>query len=170
MFEPTTYRRSDSHHMSPNLNVYDGQGRLRQSIPTADPLTQATSLPNEQAVLFNAIFCQITERLPFKESWSNGTGYFDGVMHDEELNECLNPGERACFVDPHGRKAIILKTRFGLAVIFERYKGPNNRVFARHLSDELRKLELVDVCGGMSLQDMRTLLMITQLSGPQAAH
>lgn len=58
--------------------------------------------------------------IPFDNNWANGTGYFDGAV---KADLGLKPGELA--VSTAGgedlRKMIIIGTRFGNVVIFERY-------------------------------------------------
>ncbi|HET8686508.1 MAG TPA: hypothetical protein VFM18_07565 [Methanosarcina sp.] len=60
----------------------------------------------------------IEDVVEFDESWSNGTGYFNNAVYYS-----LKSGERRKSVDDKGRKIILVGTRFGTCVIFERYAG-----------------------------------------------
>lgn len=69
-----------------------------------------------KARYFDSHYAQIEQTIEFKEEWANGTSYFDGAVWTP-----LQPGELAKSVDPYGRKIILVGTRYGTCVFFERY-------------------------------------------------
>lgn len=70
---------------------------------------------------FKRLFDSIPSSTGFDPAWANGTGYLDGLVHDQSINGELAIGEIVKLTDDHGRRAIAVKTRYGMAVIFERY-------------------------------------------------
>ena len=68
-------------------------------------------------VQFEKQFNSIKTTVEFKETWKNGTGYFDNAVFDKEINEISKS------TDAHGRRIIIIPTMVGNVVVFERYKG-----------------------------------------------
>ncbi len=74
-------------------------------------------------------FKDIETTIQFSSDWNNGTGYLDGLVF-EELG--LEPGDMVKLITPNDRKVIIVGTRFGNCVYFERYSpefkfvGDNN--------------------------------------------
>ena len=68
-----------------------------------------------------------TLAVQFQESWNNGTGYMDGAT------KLLIPrGQiRKSVTDPiNNRKLLLIGTRFGTVVVFERYTDGNNGIYA----------------------------------------
>lgn len=64
---------------------------------------------------FNTAFDSINNTVEFKQSWSNGTGYYDNAVHDFEITEISKT------TDPKNRKMILVPTPVGNVVVFERY-------------------------------------------------
>lgn len=64
---------------------------------------------------FNTAFNAISTEVEFKQSWSNGTGYYDNAVHDFEILEICKT------TDPKGRKMIIVPTPVGNVTVFERF-------------------------------------------------
>lgn len=62
-------------------------------------------------------FNAITKTVEFKPEWNNGTGYMDGIVYDRFLEN----GEVAKTTTENNRRVIIVGTRFGNCVFFERY-------------------------------------------------
>lgn len=60
------------------------------------------------------------DELTFQESWNNGTGYFDGAVR-ADLG--LEPGQMTSSWtgEVNNRRLLIVGTRFGNVVVFERY-------------------------------------------------
>ena len=88
---------------------------------------------------FDYAFKNITKEVVFDSSWSNGTGYYDGAI-TAKLG--LKPGERAKATSPmpNNRRLILVGTRFGNAVFFDRYtQGSGSAdVCVSNVPDELR--------------------------------
>ena len=68
---------------------------------------------------FLASFKAIETNVAYNPAWENGTGYLDHAVTDETLG--LKPGEIAKTESLRGRKIIIVSTRFGNIIVFERY-------------------------------------------------
>ena len=66
-------------------------------------------------VQFEKAFSAIANVVAFKESWKNGTGYFDNAVFDREINVISKS------VDPNGRRMVLIPTMVGNVVVFERY-------------------------------------------------
>ena len=54
----------------------------------------------------------------FDESWCNGTGSFDSAVYFN-----LQPAEMRKCRDQHGRRIILIGTRFKTIVVFDRFRG-----------------------------------------------
>ena len=78
-------------------------------------MTTASNLPGK---IFQRIFQQIQNEIPFDPSWTNGTGYLDGAV-----SHPLPPGKMAKTIDNYDRRVILIGTRFGTVVVFDRYQG-----------------------------------------------
>ena len=52
----------------------------------------------------------------YSESWKNGTGYLDNGVNVPVLK-----GEMVKFTDEYDRKGILIGTRFGTVVVFQRF-------------------------------------------------
>ncbi len=75
-----------------------------------------------QGKVFTEAFNSVKKVVPFDTKWMNGTGYFDGVVHMVKLAV----GEMAKSTDEVGRRLIMVGTRFGTVVVFDRYNEQNN--------------------------------------------
>ena len=78
-------------------------------------MTTASNLPGK---IFQRIFQQIQNEIPFDPSWVNGTGYLDGAV-----SHPLPPGKMAKTIDNYDRRVILIGTRFGTVVVFDRHQG-----------------------------------------------
>lgn len=74
---------------------------------------------------FDAQFEKIEQTLEYNAKWENGTGYFNHLVSDKDLQSTLEIGSLAKCVDPHGRKMIIMQTGLGLLVLFARHNDEN---------------------------------------------
>lgn len=90
---------------------------------------------NYVAQEFNKRFEQITPELEFNPSWHNGTGYFDRAVTEAKLP----PGHEAKTVADDGRKIILIGTRSGTCVVFERELSENRRICS-NLPRDVEKL------------------------------
>lgn len=93
---------------------------------------------NEVNDVFSRAFNSCTKEIPFKKDWSNGTGYFDFAVYGEHAPKLAN-GELVRSISPGGRRLLIVGTRLGNLVVFDRFaeqaagqKGDHNAVFVRN--------------------------------------
>lgn len=68
---------------------------------------------------FVKMFDSIELEVGFDPSWENGTGYLDGVVHNNGLE--LEVGQVAKTVDDNNRRIILVHTPLGTVAFFERY-------------------------------------------------
>lgn len=99
---------------------------------------------NQVNIVFTEAYekCKIT--LPFNKNWSNKTGMFDMAVYGEHAPK-LSYGEMARSVTDGGRRIIILGTRLGNLVVFDRFskqaegeKGADTAVFYYDCSSSIR--------------------------------
>lgn len=83
---------------------------------------------------FNAAFEGISLEVQFKTEWKNGTGYFQCDKVDR-----IPAGERAKTTDDHGRRLILIGTRLGTVVLFQRY-SENPDVFVANLPYDMARV------------------------------
>ena len=69
--------------------------------------------------LFDAAF-EKARPIEFDKAWSNGTGYFDYAT-DSDVAPKVGFGALVKCTTPGGRRILIVGTRIGNAVIFDRY-------------------------------------------------
>lgn len=78
---------------------------------------------NAPGRIFNSTFNrQEVVDVEFNPVWSNGTGYFDGAVK-APIKGLEVPGAIGRCRDEHGRRILVIKTRFGNVLVFDRYKG-----------------------------------------------
>ena len=77
-----------------------------------------STISNLPGKIFQQVFRETKSEVPFDPSWANGTGYLDGAV-----NYPLSPGEMAKTTDNYDRRVILIGTRFGTVVVFDRYRG-----------------------------------------------
>ena len=115
-------------------------------------------MSNAQGRIFQRTFntAEVKE-IPFNEGWCNGTGYFDKAVKGQEA-PVLTIGEMVRSRDGFGRRLIIIGTRFGNVVVFDRFTDQiDNGVWVvNHPSCEMIKM-MVDN-GAVGERDMITLL------------
>lgn len=73
----------------------------------------------ETKKIFDDGYDRCTIDLPFNPNWSNGTGLFDYAVYGEHA-PTIPIGQMARSATPSGRKLIIIGTRLGNVVVFER--------------------------------------------------
>lgn len=79
-------------------------------------MTNATK--NTVGTIFTERYEEVTTEIDFDPKWANGTGYYDYAVEAVELK----PGEMAKSFDAGtGRRIILIGTRFGSVVVFDRY-------------------------------------------------
>lgn len=89
--------------------------------------------------IVNQIFTKAflkARQIEFNPKWSNGTGYFNGAEHGEDAPVVGN-GKTVGAVTPGGRRILIIGTRLGNAVVFQRYDNRDD-VFVHNLPLELK--------------------------------
>ena len=62
--------------------------------------------------------------IDFNPEWANGTGYYDTAVY-----EPLEIAEVRKTITDNDRRMLLIGTRFGTVVVFDRYSGPDHRVF-----------------------------------------
>lgn len=103
-------------------NILVKRGVMKASKAAKEKQDAAKS---EASKTFSNLFDYIKEEVPFNPDWANGTGYFDGLSRNTKLLKLEN-GQRVKAVDEHGRRLIIVGTRLGNCVVFERYSDNAN--------------------------------------------
>ena len=107
--------------------------------------------------IFTTAYSKITKTIPFNEKWNNGTGYFDGAFKGEYA-PVVEPGQLVKSIDPDGRRIIIVGTRLGNIVVFDRYSNwEQNTVFVYQATKEVRALKYFD---GFRLGESDLLLLL----------
>lgn len=103
-----------------------GDGKEKAAKKATDEIEAAASnQARANRERFNAQFEQIEQTLEYNAKWENGTGYFNNLVTDKDLQSTLDIGALAKCVDPHGRKMIIMQTGLGLLVLFARHNDDN---------------------------------------------
>lgn len=69
--------------------------------------------------VFDKAYEAIKKELEFRKEWSNGTGLYDYAVYGSEA-PIVSPGMIVKSITPGGRKLIIVGTRLGNVVVFER--------------------------------------------------
>ena len=119
---------------------------------------------------FSYRYQEIEREVPFDPSWANGTGYMDGAVHFP-----LSAGEVAKSVDPHGRRIILIGTRFGSVAVFDRFvdqtdggtyvlNKPRGPVLGRLVTDTaIGGGEMVDILGDHGVDNIgQTIEMLAR--------
>jgi hypothetical protein len=109
--------------------------------------------------IFNFVY-ETAREVPYKTEWLNGPG--DAVT-DKELNAGMVPGDVVRSQSAKGRKILIVATRLGLFVLFQRYindvrYNKANRTFIYNTTKELKDLRFVRSSGRVSEDDMQVIL------------
>ena len=73
---------------------------------------------NYEGQLFNRVFNSIEDVIEFDPTWGNGTGYFNYAT-----TVPVEVGALKASRDTYGRRIILIGTRYGTVVIFDRFKG-----------------------------------------------
>ena len=101
---------------------------------------------------FNRRYQEIEREIPFDPSWANGTGYLDGAVHFP-----LPPGDTAKSIDPHGRRIILIGTRFGTVAVFDRFVNQTDGgtyVLNKPASPVLDRIVTSTAIGGGEMSDI----------------
>lgn len=104
---------------------------------------------------FDTHFNQVNNPITFNEAWCNGTDYFDGAVRLVKLE----PGKMGTSIDPHGRKLIMVGTRFGTCVFFERYVRSDDVQEQTHVvSNVPRELRHLVTSGSLNYDEFTRLV------------
>lgn len=120
--------------------------------------TEAAKKPvreNPATWLFNIAFDQALD-IEFNPDWSNGTGYYDKAVLSK-VSPKLNPGEvRRCIsAGANNRKIILVGTRLGNVVIFQRYTN-SDEVYVTNMHYAIASM--TGIRGAVSEDQMNLLL------------
>jgi hypothetical protein len=91
---------------------------------------------NASEMLLNLVGKEKVVQIEFKPQWRNGTGYFDGAVHEELVGEF---GTVYTCTDEESRRVLLIcKTQFGNVVIFQRYSDGDKGVVTGNFSTRLK--------------------------------
>ena len=86
------------------------------------------STPQKQVIFTEAYNNPASTAIPFDEKWSNGTGYFDNAVYGSTAPK-VPFGSIYKSVTPGNRRILIIGTRLGNVVVFDRYQNSEKDVF-----------------------------------------
>lgn len=86
-------------------------------------------------------FDNINNIVEYKAEWENGTGYLDNAVFDTTIN--FDENGYAKSVTAKGRKVVLVKTKFGNAVVFERYTDPDSSIVVSNLPRKITSLLMI---------------------------
>ena len=115
-------------------------------------------MSTSNALAFFKAFDQITIEIEFKPAFGQSTGYYDHAVCGPHA-PVLPVGTIAKCVTDNGRKLICVSTRFGNAIIFQRYSDSES-VIVGNLPREITKLYLGSSVGTNLAEDNVTLFML----------
>jgi len=115
-------------------------------------------MSTSNAAAFFKAFDQVTTEIEFNPEFSNRTGYYDFAVSGEHA-PVLTVGTMAKCVTDNGRKLLLVSTRFGNAVIFQRYSDSES-VIVGNLPREIEQLYLGSAVGTNLAEDSITLFML----------
>jgi hypothetical protein len=105
----------------------------------------------------NAIYNVVHVEIKYNPEWENGAGYLDYAV----INAGINVGLVAKSITAQGRKILMIGTRFGTVVFFERYIEKDNNIVVQNMPDKIKKLYsgllLSSVQFGVSIEALMTL-------------
>ena len=110
---------------------------------------------------FVEVFNEIETQISFDARWANSTGYFNNAVYSDYILP-LSVGQRVKCVDDFGRRMILVGTRFGNVVAFERYTASHVIV-----SNESKEIELMfpEVSSSWSADTIKQRLSAHGISG-----
>lgn len=114
---------------------------VEQSAPVQVP--EAKKQPNQEHLDRQEVFSSAFEKarkIEFKVEWKNGTGYFDGAAEGKYAPR-VTSGQALSFVDDNKRRGIIVGSRFGNIVVFERYSPDGDNRSNTFVCNTTRKVK-----------------------------
>ena len=111
---------------------------------------------SETVQLFNEVFSKVTTEVEYDAAWENGTGYLNYAVCGRSA-PILSEGMIAKTVDPAGRKILIVGTRLGNVVLFERYVNlsAEDMVYVVNAPSELKDF----ICSGRVYYETMAMLL-----------
>ena len=96
---------------------------MENAINTTATAATAAVAVNGPGRIFSGVFndSDVVD-ITFDAGWSNGTGYLDGAVK-APIKGLEAPGSIGRCRDQHGRRVLVVRTRFGNVVVFDRYTG-----------------------------------------------
>lgn len=102
---------------------------------------------------FNEIYESTTREVICQPMWHTGTGYMNGIVRDKQLRDLVKTGEVARTQDVHGRKMILIGTRFGICVVFQRYSNQPHHRHIVHVPEPMVRFRLVQKGSGRPVDE-----------------
>ena len=96
---------------------------------------------NTANTVFTYVYNNCRREIPYNPAWSNGTGYFDFAVYGDEAPQ-IKKGHMARSVTDGGRRILIIGTRLGNVVIFDRFSeqvGKENAVFVTNVTSSFHQ-------------------------------
>lgn len=121
-----------------------GNTQAKKDEKKAEESADAKAAANQAAAnraRFAKHFDSVDRTVEYKKEWENGTGYFNHLITDKDLQTSLGIGELAKATDPHGRKMIIMQTSLGLLVIFARHNDDQTSFRVNADKDLVKEIE-----------------------------
>lgn len=115
-----------------------------------------SELVRKAAEFFLRCFESIEREIAFNLHWV-GEDNFDGVCKNSALAAALRPGELAKSVDDHGRKIILIGTRYGTVAVFQLCCDSLSQI-GKSLPDEVDCLRVIDTTGPLDSANILALL------------
>ncbi len=116
--------------------------------------------------IFMEMFDKIETAVDFNAAWNNGTDYFNGAVDGDDA-PVVAAGAMVKSTSLKGRKILIIGTRFGNVVIFQRYSDRDD-VFVSNVPDAVTKLMMGSTIGTrLSEQDIGFLTGMPWFTEPE---
>ncbi len=100
-------------------------------------------------------------RIEFDEKWKNGTGYLDHAAEGKHAPK-VSQGQVVSFLDDKDRRGVIVGTKYGNIVVFERYSPEGSEtsgVFVCNIADKVRtNVDFIKFERALSLDNLRDIL------------
>ena len=100
------------------------------------------------------------KRIDFNEKWKNGTGYLDHAAEGKHAPK-VSQGQVVSFLDDKDRRGVIVGTKYGNIVVFERYSPEGNEtsgVFVCNVADKVKEnVNFIKFERALSLDTLRDI-------------
>ena len=109
---------------------------------------------------FVASFNAVQKEVEYNPKWENGTGYLDHAVKGDHAPELLC-GEMAKSVSTKGRRIVLIGTRFGNIVLFDRYSDPESKAVVSNMPNQITTLLRGSLVGtNLSTDDVTLPLLL----------